>query len=261
MLHDICTLSDSTQKKRDLALMLLMRVALSTRDNYVLKEASQYLNQLGHKSWNNDLLKALMDNTMGDRSFYNVVIRLLHLVDCHVRGEVTFGPYIGEAVDDFRHSYVVWKFPCFFMEQMPLADLRHMVNVVMALYEQDKPCVRNVSLFQHMRNVLTARLNACEDEEEKKSIQDMLNICNCYFATNVLDFFTENTHPTDLHSLLNMVMALREESKDLRLKIEPHFPEMRDILTEVLKLFGDDADESTSIQAMLNTVDALLPVT
>lgn len=258
-LHDIRTSPDSTEEGKNLALMLLMRVALSTRDEDLLKEASQYLNLLGHESWNHDLHQALMDKTMCDRSFYNVVTGLLHLVDCHVRGEMTDGPYIGTAVDNYRHSYVVWKFPRFFTKQMPLADLCQVHTVVMALYKQGKPCVRDVSLFQHMRNVLTARLNACGDEKEKKSIQDMLNICNCYFAEHVLQFFTEQTHPLELYRLLKMVMALREEDEGLRLKIEPHVAEMCDILTEVLNLFGNDAAESTSIRAMLKTVNALQP--
>jgi hypothetical protein len=260
-LHNICISPSSTQDEKDVALMLLMQVAMSAKNCVVSYQASQYLNQLGHTSWNYDLLKALMDKFNSNPQFYNVVIRLLHLVGCHVRGEMIDGPYIKDAVDNFRHSYVVWKFQCFFTTQTPLADLRKVFGIVMALYEQDEPCVHHVSLFQHMRNVLTERLHMCDNEEEKNSIQKMRMIISEYFATHVMEFFTDKAPLSDLQSMVEMVVELHEESKELRLKLMAHFLDMRDILNELVLIVGSDANESTSIRAMLKTLEDMLPAT
>jgi hypothetical protein len=231
-------------------------------DKDVSSNAKKFLKEQGYDSCNILLLYDLMDNIRSNRVFCNMVTYLVYLVETYCKydnNSKSIGDYTEESLVRFKWAYFVWDFPQSFTERVPLLELRNMFKIVMALYERNEPCLRDVPLFLHIWNVLTERLHMCDNEEEKNSIQNMLTTISKYFATHVLKFFTHEAPLSDLQSMVEMVMALHGESKELRLTLMVHFSDMRDILNELVSIVGSDANESTSIRAMLKTLEDLQP--
>lgn len=197
-----------------------------------------FLGSWGYPEQTYDLLQALMYKRSDTPLFRNMFVRLHLLILRHHGGSPIDGPYMTEALEMFRTSFLVWKFPQFFRTDMTLAELQTTNKMVVKLYEKNDPCVRDVSLFLHMLRVLKKKL-AKVGAEESEPIKEMLKVLRSKFIATFLQSFGHHALISELHRMFRMLMKLYEEDEQ-RDDITPLFPEMRCILEDRLNLAGTD---------------------
>jgi hypothetical protein len=98
----------STSADKNIILMLITNVALFAQNEEDIRSASQFHMELMH---NNASFRGLGDEFHGNPSFYNMNIQLRLLVAEHANDSRIDNGATKEALEMFRTSFLVWKFP------------------------------------------------------------------------------------------------------------------------------------------------------